>query len=62
MQINSNLQVSDVAGDPNIDTPANKMQVHLSSNQSSVKNLTWNRNYMNSGVGTTIIENEKGEE
>ena len=27
-----------------------------------VKSITRNRNYMNSDVGTTIIENEKGEE
>lgn len=28
----------------------------------ALKNITRNRNYMNSDVGTTIIENEKGEE
>ena len=37
-----------------------KMQ-YTNSNQ-NVINITRNRNYMHSDVGTTIIENEKGEE
>jgi len=40
---------------------AGKMQSTMS--KQSIKNITRNRhNYMNSDVGTTIIENENGEE
>ena len=37
-------------------------KVQNTMSKHSVSNMTRNRNYMNSDVGTTIIENENGEE
>lgn len=70
--IQQNMQLSDNAGPQfqlyestvdsnfNVGDQIGKMQTQM-SNQ-SVINITRNRGYMHSDVGTTIIENEKGEE